>query len=167
MLLVAPLVLVGARGWLNRASVTVARVGEAGLIGLVLVGAAALSLSGHLPFAYIVMSPLLWAAVRFEFNGAVVTVVTLALLAAVFTVQGVSPFSGDTASQQDRSVMLQLFLAISALSALIVAAVAQQHRQTRAALQTSLNPTLSFGTTTANGIMDLARYGGAYGTTFM
>ena len=29
------------------------------------------------------------------------------------------------------------------------------------------NPTLSFGTTTANGIMDLARYGGAYGTTFM
>ena len=138
VLLVAPLVLVGARGWLNRASVTVARVGEAGLIGLVLVGAAALSLSGHLPFAYIVMPPLLWAAVRFEFNGAVVTVVTLALLAAVFTVQGVSPFSGDTASQQDRSVMLQLFLAISALSALIVAAVAHQHRLARAALRSSL-----------------------------
>ena len=29
------------------------------------------------------------------------------------------------------------------------------------------SPTLSFGTTTANAIMDLARYGGAYGTTFM
>ena len=138
VLIVAPLILVGAQGWLNRASVTVERVGEAGLVGLALVGAATLSLSGHLPFAYIVMPPLLWAAVRFEFKGAVVTVVTLALLAAVFTVQGVSPFSGDTASQLDRSVMLQLFLAISALSALIVAAVAQQHRLIRAALQTSL-----------------------------
>lgn len=138
VLIVAPLVLVTARGWLNRDKANIARVGEAGFLGLVLVGSAALSLSGHLPFAYIVMPPLLWAAVRFEFKGAVVAVVTLALLAAVFTVQGVSPFSGDVASQHDRYVMLQLFLAISAVSALIVAAVAQQHRLTRTALQAAL-----------------------------
>ena len=30
-----------------------------------------------------------------------------------------------------------------------------------------LNPSLSFGTTSANGIMDLERYGGVYGTTFV
>jgi hypothetical protein len=29
------------------------------------------------------------------------------------------------------------------------------------------NPTLSFGTTSANGIMDLERQGGVYGTTFV
>ena len=30
-----------------------------------------------------------------------------------------------------------------------------------------LSPSLSFGTTTSNGIMDLERYGGVYGTTFV
>ena len=134
VLIVAPLVLVGAAGWQNRVRMPVARIVEAALVALVVVIAAAVSLGGHLPFAYIVMPPLLWAAVRFEFQGAVVTVVTLTIMAAAFTVAGVSPFSGDAVSQQNKSLMLQLFLAISALAALVVAAVAQQFRRTKLAL---------------------------------
>ena len=39
---------------------------------LALLGLGAWTLAGHLPFAYIVLPPLLWAAVRFEFRGATV-----------------------------------------------------------------------------------------------
>src|SRR5262249_40467407 len=84
---------------------------------------------GYLPFAYIIMPPLLWAAVRFEFRGAAVTLTLLALITAVFTISGASQFAGDPESQKQKQVMLQLFLAISALSALIVAAISRQHHQ--------------------------------------
>jgi PAS domain S-box-containing protein len=101
---------------------------EACLLGLIFLGVAVLSLSGYLPFAYIIMPPLLWAAVRFEFTGAAVTLTLLALITALFTISGASQFAGDSESQKHKQVMLQLFLAISALSALIVAAISRQHQ---------------------------------------
>ena len=107
------------------------RAVEAIAIAAVLVVAAVLSLSGRLPFAYIVVPPLLWAAVRFEIRGAVLAEVLLAFVAAVFTVQGVSPFSGDSGSPDNRFVMLQLFLGISAVSGLLVASIARQSRLAR------------------------------------
>jgi len=100
---------------------------EAGILGLIFLGVGALSLSGYMPFAYIIMPPLLWAAVRFEFKGAAVTLVLLALITVAFTVTGASQFVGDPGSQRHRQVMLQLFLGISAFSALIVAAISRQH----------------------------------------
>jgi PAS domain S-box-containing protein len=74
------------------------------------------------------MPPLLWAAVRFELTGAVVTLTLLALITAIFTISGASQFAGDPESQRHKQIMLQLFLAISALSALIVAAISRQHQ---------------------------------------
>lgn len=73
------------------------------------------------------MPPLLWAAVRFEFKGAVVALALLALVTAAFTLSGVSQFAGDPDSQRHKQVMLQLFLVISAFSALIVAAISRQY----------------------------------------
>ncbi|OWK22935.1 hypothetical protein AJ87_38890 [Rhizobium yanglingense] len=93
-----------------------------------LLGVAALSLSGYLPFAYIIMPPLLWAAARFEFRGAAVALTLLALITAVFTISGASQFAGDAESLKHKQIMLQLFLAISAFSALIVAAISRQHQ---------------------------------------
>jgi PAS domain S-box-containing protein len=95
---------------------------------VILLGVAALSLSGYLPFSYIIMPPLLWAAVRFEFRGAAVALILLALITAVFTISGASQFVGDAESQKHKQIMLQLFLAISAFSALIVAAISRQHQ---------------------------------------
>ena len=128
VLIVAPLALVVFQNWRAEARLSAARWLEACVLGLIFLGAAALSLSGYLPFAYIIMPPLLWAAVRFEFKGAAVTLTLLALITAVFTISGVSQFAGDPESLKHKQVMLQLFLAISAFSALIVAAISRQHQ---------------------------------------
>ena len=96
---------------------------------LIFLGVAALSLGGYLPFAYIVMPPLLWAAVRFDFKGAAIVLILLALITALFTLAGVGEFAGNPESQKYKQIMLHLFLAVSALSALIVAAISRQHQQ--------------------------------------
>ncbi|WFU13276.1 PAS domain-containing protein (plasmid) [Rhizobium sp. CB3090] len=128
VLIVGPLALVVIQNWSSKAKLSVARWLEACVVGLILLGVAALSLGGYLPFAYIVMPPLLWAAVRFEFKGAAVTLALLALITAIFTISGASQFAGNPESQRHNQIMLQLFLAISAFSALIIAAISRQHQ---------------------------------------
>lgn len=128
VLIVAPLALVVIQNWNNKAELTAARWVEACVVGLILLGVAALSLGGYLPFAYIIMPPLLWAAVRFELKGAAVTLALLALITAIFTISGASQFAGNAESQRHNQIMLQLFLAISAFSALVVAAISRQHQ---------------------------------------
>ncbi|MER8500310.1 MASE1 domain-containing protein [Mesorhizobium sp. M0904] len=128
VLIVAPLALVVFQNWRGKAQLSAARWMEACVLGLIFLGIAALSLSGYLPFAYIIMPPLLWAAVRFEFRGAAVALTVLALITAVFTISGASQFAGDPESQKHNQIMLQLFLGISAFSALVVAAISRQHQ---------------------------------------
>ncbi|WP_341487583.1 PAS domain-containing protein [Pararhizobium sp. A13] len=128
VLIVAPLALVVFHNWRSKARLSAAQWMEACVLGLIFLGVAALSLSGYLPFAYIIMPPLLWAAVRFEFKGAAVTLALLALITAIFTISGTSQFAGDPESLKHKQIMLQLFLAISAFSALIVAAISRQHQ---------------------------------------
>jgi PAS domain S-box-containing protein len=128
ILIVAPLVLVALQSWHDRAKLSAARWIEACVIGLIFLGVAVLALSAYLPFAYITMPPLLWAAVRFEFRGAVVALALLALVTGVLTVAGAGQFAGDPESQRQRQIMLHLFLGVSAFSALIVAAISRQHQ---------------------------------------
>ncbi|MDK1491410.1 PAS domain-containing protein [Sinorhizobium sp. 7-81] len=128
VLIVAPLALVVIQNWKRKAELSAARWIEACAVGLILLGVAALSLGGYLPFAYIIMPPLLWAAVRFEFKGAAVTLALLALITAIFTISGASQFAGNAENQRHNQIMLQLFLAISAFSALVVAAISRQHQ---------------------------------------
>ncbi|MER8815023.1 MASE1 domain-containing protein [Mesorhizobium sp. M0563] len=138
VLIVAPLALVVFQNWRGKAQLSAARWMEACVLGLIFLGIAALSLSGYLPFAYIIMPPLLWAAVRFEFRGAAVALTVLALITAVFTISGASQFAGDPESQKHNQIMLQLFLAISAFSALVVAAISRQHQAAVLTLRESL-----------------------------
>ncbi|MCV9966723.1 PAS domain-containing protein [Pararhizobium sp. BT-229] len=128
VLIVAPLALVLFQNWRRDTRGSAApRWVEACAVGLIFLGVAAFSLSGYLPFAYLIMPPLLWAAVRFEFKGAVIALTLLALITAAFTITGVGQFAGDPESQHQKQIMLQLFLAISAFSALVVAAISRQH----------------------------------------
>ena len=83
------------------------------------------------------MPPLLWAAVRFEFKGVAVALTLLALITMALTISGNSQFVGGPESQRQKQVMLQLFLAISAFSALIVAAISRQHQQALITLRRS------------------------------
>lgn len=128
VLIVAPLALTVLQNWRGKTRLSAAQWLEACVLGLIFLGVAALSLSGYLPFAYIIMPPLLWAAVRFEFKGAAISLALLALITAIFTITGAGQFIGDPESQKHKQIMLQLFLAISAFSALIVAAISRQHQ---------------------------------------
>lgn len=130
VLLVAPLALVVLKHWHSKTKLSAAQRVEAGVLGLIFLGVAALSMSAYyLPFAYIIMPPLLWAAVRFEFKGVAVALTLLALITMALTISGDSQFVGDSESQREKQIMLQLFLVISAFSALIVAAISRQHQQ--------------------------------------
>lgn len=137
VLIVAPFALAVLQNWRGATPLTVGRWVEAAALGFVLLGVAAFSLSGPLPFTYLIMPPLLWAAVRFEFRGAVVALAILAFITIAFTISGSGQFAGDTESQRENLIMLQLFLAISALSALIVAAISRQHQQALLTLRES------------------------------
>ncbi|AGB73881.1 MULTISPECIES: PAS domain-containing protein [Rhizobium] len=139
VLIVGPLALVVIQNWNRKAELSVARWLEACAVGLILLGVAALSLGSYLPFAYIIMPPLLWAAVRFEFKGAVVTLALLALITAIVTISGASQFAGNAESQRHNRIMLQLFLAISAFSALVVAAISRQHQLALQTLRQSVD----------------------------
>jgi PAS domain S-box-containing protein len=138
IILVAPLALVALHHWRSKARLSAAQLIEAGVLVLILLGVAALSLrDDYLPFAYIIMPPLLWAAVRFEFRGVAVALTLLALATVAFTISGDSQFVGDPESQRQKQVMLQLFLVVSALSALIVAAISRQNQMALLTLRQS------------------------------
>ncbi|WP_287366472.1 MASE1 domain-containing protein, partial [Mesorhizobium sp.] len=129
ILLVAPPALVVIQYWRSKTQLPPAQRVEAGVLGLIFLGVAAFSLSDvYLPTPYIIMPPLLWAAARFEFRGAAVALTLLALITMALTISGDSQFVGAPEFQRQRQVMLQLFLAISAFSALIVAAISRQRQ---------------------------------------
>ncbi|MCD2183698.1 MASE1 domain-containing protein [Rhizobium sp. GN54] len=135
ILLVGPVSLMVIQQWRGGTRLSAAGWTEAGLLGLVFLAVAALSLStDYLASAYIIMPPLLWAAVRFEFKGVAVALTLLALITMALTISGGSHFVGDPATQREKQVMLQLFLAISAFSSLIVAAISRQNQQALLAL---------------------------------
>lgn len=127
-LVIAPLVVVGVRKWQDRTAIPLARLLEAAVLLLVLVGTITVALSGRLPLVYLVIPPLLWAAIRFHFSGAVLSLVVLAVTSAAFTIHGTGRFAEPAASVRENLVMLQLFLAISSALTLVVAAISRQNR---------------------------------------
>ena len=127
-LLVAPLALVALQHWRSKIRLTSAQQLEAAVLGLIFLCVAALSLSDFLPFSFVIMPPLLWAAVRFEFKGVAVALTLLVLITLALTLSGDSHFVGEPETQRQKQFMLQLFLVISAFSALIVAAISRQYQ---------------------------------------
>ncbi len=76
-------------------------------------------------FAYLLFPLLIWAAVRFGQRGAAPAILIVAGIAVAFTVQALGPFGGN--SPRNRLVMLQVFLSVAALTALVLgAAIAER-----------------------------------------
>lgn len=127
VLVVGPLALVASRtkpsAW--RPS---ERLLELCALGVTFLTAASFSLSGWAPFAYIITPALIWAGARFLFKGAVVSILALTLMTGLFTQLGADPFAGGGVSPQHRQFLLQLFLMVSAISVLVVAAIARQQK---------------------------------------
>ena len=127
-LVFTPPIMVALQSWRVRADLRASRLAEIAALGVLLAALSALSLGGLLPFAYLVTPALLWAAIRFEVKGAMAMICIITVLTSALTVAGISPFMESPGTPKQQHVMLQLFLAVSAVSALVVAVLSRQHR---------------------------------------
>jgi PAS domain S-box-containing protein len=135
LLVSTPLALVAVQTWREKAKIPTPRIIEASILALLLLGVGALSFMGYLPSAYMTMPPLLWAAVRFQLRGAAAALALITAITAIFTVTGEGEFTGQPELLREKIVMLQTFLGISAVSALIAATLSLQHQQTLTTLK--------------------------------
>jgi len=92
--------------------------------------------SGNRPtLLYSLLPFLLWAALRFGITGTSNSIVLVAFLAIFGSVHGHGPFTGDTAVHSVLS--LQLFLLVTAVSFMVLAAVVEEHKVAARALRES------------------------------
>jgi signal transduction histidine kinase len=131
-LIVLPLALAWAkpprRGWRRRAL-------ETALL-LVAIGAlSALAMRSSQPLTYLVFPPLIWAALRLGRRGATLAVAVAAGFAIWETTRRVGPFAFESVT--DSVLATQLYLAVSALSTLFLAAVVSEREAFAASLAAS------------------------------
>jgi diguanylate cyclase (GGDEF)-like protein len=79
------------------------------------------------PFEYLCFPFLIWAAFRFGRRKAATAIAALAIIATWGTAHGYGPFVRN--SQNTSLLLLQSFMAITALTALVLAAEATEHRR--------------------------------------
>jgi signal transduction histidine kinase len=113
---------------------------EAGILLIVLAVVtwfvfSSLPLSGvfHQAMIYVIFPFVIWAALRFGQRGATIAIFLVSGIAIWGTSQGMGPFSLE--SKNDSLVLLQTFMAVVALTALILAAATIERRKATDALQ--------------------------------
>ena len=129
ILLYAPALLIG--GSRPRPAYSRGHPVEAAVLAACVVLATVASFGGRLAqltgssFSYLLFPLLIWAAVRFGQRGAAPAILIVTGIAVAFTVRGLGPFGAT--SPGNRLVMLQVFLSVAALTALVLgAAVAER-----------------------------------------
>ncbi|MCG3121744.1 MAG: Sensor histidine kinase RcsC [Phycisphaerales bacterium] len=124
----APLTLAAVEAWRDRRRIQWRRAAE--FIGLVAAsaGLACAAMNRWLPTVYLALPPLVFAAARFQIMGASVSLAMILLTVAQVTRAGRGEFSTLSAlDAQERIVALQVFLGISAVTSLTVAALSARH----------------------------------------
>ena len=135
LLVSTPIALAIAQAWGTRHRISRHRLVEAVGVAVLLVGVGALAFRDVLPTAYMTMPLVLWTAVRFQWHGAAVAVALVAITTAAFTALGAGEFAGTAEQLHAKVVMLQTFLGVTAVSALLAATLSQRLRQTQDALE--------------------------------
>jgi len=129
VLIVAPLLLTGqellrvCRGW---------RALEAGLLSVAIVATSAAIFGPWAGvrddvLAFVVFPSVIWAAIRFRVAGAAVAGLLVATVAVWGTAHGFGPFVNHTPLRN--AVLLQVFIAVTSLTGLILAAVISEKQQ--------------------------------------
>ena len=90
----------------------------------------------HQAMIYVIFPFVIWAALRFDQRGATTAIFIVSGIAIWGTSQGWGPFSFE--SKNDSLVLLQTFMAVVALTALILAAATSERRKATDALQQQL-----------------------------
>src|SRR5688572_19571431 len=133
ILLVTPLLLTWRSGPELRPSGR--DVLEAAALAAILVGFSVVLFEARISFVYTVFPLAVWAALRFGPHGAATATFIVAIVAVGYTVQGVGPFTNST--DVNNLFRLQSFLAVLAVTSLIVAAMMAERRTVEAALKAS------------------------------
>ena len=131
VLVVAPVILTWATA--RRSGIRRRELLEGAVVLVVLVALAELSPQRDVP--YIVFPVLLWAALRFGPRGAATAILVVCSITIWNTAQNDGPFVRDSIT--DSLLSTQLFIAISALTSLVLAAVTADRTRTAAALAAS------------------------------
>lgn len=131
ILLSAPLTLAAAETWRRRRRIAVpATVEFVATCGLTLF-VTWMALQGRLPTIYLTLPAIVWAAIRFQVRGAWIVLTAVTLTVAVFTRSGQGEFAGAPQEMQHRLIALQVYLAVCASTALIVAGLSALHVEAR------------------------------------
>lgn len=117
-----------------RARVSIQRVVEMGILTAFVLAVGLIAFLGLLqaheggyPLAYVVFPPLIWAALRFGPRGALLAMVGVSSLAVVGAIRGSVSFSA--ASLSERLLLIQCFMGITAITSMLLAAVAAERRE--------------------------------------
>jgi len=135
VLTITPLVIVALTRGRQLYAAAPARAVEAVVLTLALALVADFLFGGRLPFSYIIIPPLLWAALRFGIPGAAASVGFIAVLAAVYTRAGYAPLSMPGFDGSELTLAVQMFIVVISLSTHILAALVEQRQLTLHALE--------------------------------
>lgn len=128
ILIATPLVISTVNAWREKAWPTAAQVLEGAAIALVLAGLSVWELRTGAAYAFLLPLPVFWAALRFEFRGASLAVLELALVIGLHA-QRIGPAEVADAGAALLHTRLQVLLLVAASTGLVVAAIVRQQRQ--------------------------------------
>jgi diguanylate cyclase (GGDEF)-like protein len=131
-LVVAPVVLLWAENWRiqwtrRQAAEAAALVACLLLVGLLVFGGPFPNASKNYPLEFLCIPVLLWAAFRFGARETATAILLLSVIAIRGTLRGFGPFARET--QNESLLLLQAFIAVIAVTKLIVAAVVTERRR--------------------------------------
>jgi len=133
ILIVAPLILSWVAG--PRPSVSARDAIEASVLAGILVAFTVALFQTPFSYVYALFPVTIWAATRFGPRGAATASAVVSVLAIWYTVHGVGPFA--TSNAVTNLFELQTFIALLALTCLILAAVIAERRAAESALERS------------------------------
>ena len=139
MLIATPVLVAYAEPWWRSVAWRWRRLTEAAALCLVFCACAWLGFRGSarglpvIPRPYWICAPLVWAALRFGIKGTTMLLMTLAVIAIGMTTPGRSEFPLGGSDFSERVHMVQFFLSVIALTALVLAAVVGERQSAREA----------------------------------
>lgn len=137
VLIVAPLILAALRESASSSKWRFNRLLEMTALLVTLTIAAEAFFSGRIPFSFIMLPSLVWAALRFGMFGAAVAMAVVAVVTFVSVTAGFEPFSRPAFSAYERTVIVQAFLAVFGVSTLLLAALTEQRDSAIEGLQSA------------------------------
>jgi integral membrane sensor domain MASE1/CheY-like chemotaxis protein len=154
LLVSTPLTLFAINSWRERARLGLPQLAEALSLCVLLIAVGAAAFRSYLPTPFLAMPLLLWASVRFRLAGAAVAIAGQMLLIGAMAVVDRDRILAEPELAHGRVVMMQVFLAVSSVSCIIVAALASQYKE---ALESLKNANTDLEVTVRDRTADLAR----------